>query len=296
MSDEVKETKKCFIISAIGEPNSDHRKHFLWLMAHIIKPALSKFPEYEHLSSFDIQTPGIISAQIVGRLLDDDLVIADMTFLNANVFYEMGIRHHRAKPIIHMMRKNPDYKIPFDVSQYRTIEYDMDYPADLELASLQLANQIEETGKPGYRVSNPVTQTRDNLEIVSNGTDVDRALLKRIEDVESSILSLKRLSGRYFPRRGSGEIRLLDPSQPQLAGLTGNVVEARVDFRNLTYAQFKKLIRDYIGSNSLNHPLLGWNDEKNQGIIKVGAGWDAEKLAQLMQVLQIEDELGGSPE
>jgi len=45
--------------------------------------------------------------------LDADLVIADMSLLNANAFYEIGLRHMERKPIIHMFRSGE--VIPFDV-------------------------------------------------------------------------------------------------------------------------------------------------------------------------------------
>ncbi len=66
--------------------------------------------------------PGIISRQIVSHLLDADLVIADLTGRNPNVFYELAIRHATGKPFIQLITKGE--VIPFDVDHQRTILFD----------------------------------------------------------------------------------------------------------------------------------------------------------------------------
>src|SRR4051812_16257442 len=41
----------------------------------------------------DLSAPGVISEQYLRRLFEASVVIADVTMPNANVFYELGIRH-----------------------------------------------------------------------------------------------------------------------------------------------------------------------------------------------------------
>ncbi len=67
-----------------------------------------------------------LDSQIIIRLLDCDLVIADLSSLNPNVFYEIGIRHMIQKPIIHMYLEGT--KIPFDVAPYRAIRFKLSHP------------------------------------------------------------------------------------------------------------------------------------------------------------------------
>jgi hypothetical protein len=59
----------------------------------------------------------MIDSQIITSLLDAELVIADLSFLNPNAFYEIGIRHMVQKPIIHMFIEGTD--LPFDVKPFR---------------------------------------------------------------------------------------------------------------------------------------------------------------------------------
>lgn len=63
-------------------------------------------------------------------LNDYELVIADLTGHNPNVFFEIGYRTKSQKPIIHLKRK--DETIPFDISAIRTFEYDL---TDLDMVT-----------------------------------------------------------------------------------------------------------------------------------------------------------------
>jgi hypothetical protein len=58
--------------------------------------------------------PGMITNQIIQQLLTCDLVVADLAGSNANVFYELAIRHAARKPSIHLFL--PQQKIPFDLA------------------------------------------------------------------------------------------------------------------------------------------------------------------------------------
>src|SRR5688572_26162800 len=111
-SNEVKRT--CFVIGPIGENGSAIRTHADWLLHGIIEPVFAEhFPEVQLERADKIALPGMIDSQVINRLLDSDLVVADMSLLNANAFYEMGIRHMAQKPIIHMFLQGSE--IPFDV-------------------------------------------------------------------------------------------------------------------------------------------------------------------------------------
>ena len=58
------------------------------------------------------------------------MVITDLTGHNPNVFFEIGYRTAKNKPIIHLKRKGEE--IPFDVSTIRTFEYDL---TDLDIVA-----------------------------------------------------------------------------------------------------------------------------------------------------------------
>ena len=97
------ESKNCFVICPIGDKNSPTRDWSDLIFECIIKPVTEK-KGYKTFRASDLAEPGIITSQIVQNLIDSDLVIADLTFGNPNVFYELAIRHFTKKPCIHMIK------------------------------------------------------------------------------------------------------------------------------------------------------------------------------------------------
>ncbi len=64
---------------------------------------------------------GDILADIVGSLQSSDLICADLTGLNPNVMYELGIRHGFTKKTLLFTQDRSE--LPFDLSKYYCIEY-----------------------------------------------------------------------------------------------------------------------------------------------------------------------------
>ena len=76
--------------------------------------------EFSHAGEEDNQQN--ILADIIQPIYDADVVIADLTGLNANVMYELGIAHSFNKKTIIITRDDMS-SLPFDLKQYRTKGY-----------------------------------------------------------------------------------------------------------------------------------------------------------------------------
>jgi hypothetical protein len=66
--------------------------------------------------------PGLIIQDITRTIHEAKIVIAEISPINANVFYEVGFAHALNKPTILIAEK--DTKLPFDVSPFRTLFYE----------------------------------------------------------------------------------------------------------------------------------------------------------------------------
>lgn len=121
--------RRCFVVSPIGDAGTDIRKNADQLYQHIIKPVCEKCG-FNAQRVDELNTSGSITQEILEALNDYELVIADLTGHNPNVFFEIGYRTKSQKPIIHLKRKNEI--IPFDVSTIRTFEYDL---TDLDMVT-----------------------------------------------------------------------------------------------------------------------------------------------------------------
>lgn len=111
----------CFYITPIGDEDSEHRKHSDLFLSSLIEPALSGFG-LEVVRADMIGQPGMITSQILEHILRARLVIADLSYHNPNVFYEMALRHAIKLPIVQICRKTD--RLPFDVNQVRMITID----------------------------------------------------------------------------------------------------------------------------------------------------------------------------
>jgi hypothetical protein len=140
--------KLCFVVGPIGPVGSPTRVHADWLLQGTIQPVFeATFSDFSVERADKIALPGMIDSQVIVRLLDAELVIADMSLANVNAFYEMGIRHMAQKPIIHMYLEGSE--IPFDVKLYRAIPFSITHPDHLRTAQDNLRNAITEAVAQG---------------------------------------------------------------------------------------------------------------------------------------------------
>jgi hypothetical protein len=185
--------KLCFVIGPIGDPRTPERSHADWLFEGIIKPV---FAEHFHdkfevpIRADQIVAPGSINTQVITRLLEVPLVIADLSLHNANAFYELAIRHMVRLPTIHIIHK--DSKLPFDVAAFRAITFSRDDYLELETARANLKSTVEEVLKPGFTVENPITHARGVINLDQHASSEQRVFLDRLEALERQMQKLDR--------------------------------------------------------------------------------------------------------
>ncbi len=115
--------KNCFVIMPIKTEGSEEHSHFKGLYDVILKPTVTSLG-FEVLRSDEVQRSGAITKDIILRLAEADLVIVDITDLNPNVFYEMGVRHSlRSQGTVMLVDELRTSDIPFDLSAYRVIKF-----------------------------------------------------------------------------------------------------------------------------------------------------------------------------
>ncbi|MDR3669026.1 MAG: hypothetical protein P4L35_19525 [Ignavibacteriaceae bacterium] len=151
MKKETDKVKSCFIISPFGLDGSETRRKADGLIKAVIKPVLLEL-NFEVISSLDISTPGSITNQVIEHLLNDDLVVANLSGLNANVMYELAVRHSKRLPVVTLNEKTTT--LPFDISQERTLFYDDDMQGVIALQPL-LKNAVTAAMKD-TEIDNPV--------------------------------------------------------------------------------------------------------------------------------------------
>jgi hypothetical protein len=150
--------KICFYISPIGEEGSEPRRHSDFLMEYIIKPAVKEFG-LTVIRADQMGKPGMIGKQVIEHILKSRLVIADLSFHNPNVFYELCLRHATRLPTVQVI-KTAD-KIPFDLNQYTTIQIETRDPYTLvpkiQTYIAEAANQVRRAMQDEDSGDNPIS-------------------------------------------------------------------------------------------------------------------------------------------
>jgi hypothetical protein len=150
----------------------------------LIDPALKQL-EIEGRTTGEIARSGNIRTDMFERLLLADIVVADMSIHNANVFYELGVRHALRDKHTFLIRCKGVPDVPFDLKTDRYLEYDKDKPGD---ALESLVKGLQDTMNSSLRDS-PVFQLlpaldppkREKLLLVPSdyGEEVERALKEK---------------------------------------------------------------------------------------------------------------------
>lgn len=192
------ETKRCFVISPIGMNGSDIRKRADQVLKHILKPAAEECG-FTAIRADELSEPGMITDQVIQHIIDDPLVIADLSGLNPNVFYELAIRHAIRKPLVQIVQKGE--RIPFDVAGMRTITVDHTDLDSVEDAKMEIIKQITAiVKKKTGEIESPISVSLELQALRHSEKPEDRSyaeLLAAMSDlrseVSSSFVNIKKL-------------------------------------------------------------------------------------------------------
>jgi hypothetical protein len=118
---------RCFVAMPITTPKPyadqlDDTEHFLHVLNSLFEPALVK-AGYEAVPPISSGSE-LIHASIIKNLEECELVLCDISALNPNVFFELGIRTALNKPVV-IVRDSLTRAIPFDTASINTHTYDV---------------------------------------------------------------------------------------------------------------------------------------------------------------------------
>jgi len=148
----------CFYVTPIGHMASEERLHSDLFLGSLVEPAVQEFGLIV-VRADQIGKPGMITAQVIEHLAKARLVIADLSFHNPNVFYEVALRHARRLPVVQITRASDP--LPFDLDQFRTVQIDTTtiytLVPRLESYRAEIANHIRRSLSETSDVDNPLT-------------------------------------------------------------------------------------------------------------------------------------------
>lgn len=171
-----------------------------------------------------IYEPGMITTDIIDRLSEVDLVIADLTTTNFNVAYELAIRHSVRKPVIQISHSYGE--LPFDIQGIRTITFVYGNAKSMISCREEISKYIEFIEANPSKVDSPVTQATV-LQAIKQGDEPNKEFLlqlqSQIETLSAKVDDIKAYQ-TFRPKvlqpgeapRFSGQNVTLDPATIKL--------------------------------------------------------------------------------
>jgi len=194
-------TKTCFVVGPIGDADSEIRQRADALLTYIIKEVLEASPFGMHVERADeMAKPGLITNQVIERVVNADLVVADLAGPNANVLYELALRHVSRRPVVHMLPIGQ--ALPFDVAPQRSIIYDTKDIATAGLAKKELRKHAEAVMANPETADNPISAALLSLDLMKSHGTTEQLLgriLKEVAEVRESVFSAQLASAPRVP-------------------------------------------------------------------------------------------------
>lgn len=184
--------KPCLVIAPIGDPGTDIRRRSDDVLELVIRPALEPLG-YAPQRADEISEPGNITSQVIQRLIDDPLVVADLTGRNPNVFYELAVRHATKRPLIQLIQRGES--IPFDVAVMRTISVDLTARGAQEAVAAIKDQEKAIQAKGNNSWTNPISGAIDLQKLFQSERTEDRsiaAILEGISELKSLIWETRK--------------------------------------------------------------------------------------------------------
>lgn len=176
----------CFVLMPFGKKSDAAGSviNFDAVYQQLIAPSISE-AGMEPLRADEEMTGGIIHKPMFERLILCEYAVADLTTANANVFYELGVRHAvRPWSTVPVFSKGGS-QLPFDVAPLRAMPYTLDgdgTPGDPEKDKKLLVERLQEARRQAAdepATDSPVYQLIEGFPGVEHAkTDVFRAQVR----------------------------------------------------------------------------------------------------------------------
>ncbi len=216
----------CFVLMPFGrKPNADGAVvDFDAVYERLIRPAIDT-AGLQPLRADEEMTGGIIHKPMFERLMLCEYAVADLTTANANVFYELGVRH-AVRPRSTVLLFAEGGRLPFDVAPMRAIPYRLatdGTPANARSDSGLLAARLRAARAPDR--DSPVFQLVDwtpGTEVAHSKTDSFRERAEYSARVKEELAAARQggAGGGGAPERLREIERRLQPIADCEAGVT----------------------------------------------------------------------------
>jgi hypothetical protein len=288
----------CFVDMPFGKKSdlaSGVEVDFDHIYESAIKPAITGC-KLEPVRGDQERTGGIVHAPMFGRLLLSEYVVADLTLSNANVFYELGIRH-TARPFTTVPIFATIHSLPFDVSLVRAIPYSLDKGklTDEAAAKLRadLGKRLEDAKRGAASTDSPLFQLIakfPKIDLPHEVTEIFQDFVRHSEEFRNQLADARALPSN------EGRLKALKSIEDSLGDVQAAQSEILVDLM-LSYrdvSAWDDMIRLSDGFHEGLKSNVLVRQQRGLALNRRNRPGDRDKAEQILKT--IEKEKGPDPE
>jgi len=273
----------CFVLMPFGQkPDAvGVTVDFDAVYRDLITPAIEE-AGMEPLRADEEMTGGIIHKPMFERLILCEYAVGDLTTANANVFYELGVRH-AVRPWSTVLLYAGSSRLPFDVAPLRALPYKLSsfgLPEDLIKSRAELVKRLKEAHdsvtESGAATDSPIYQLVEGFpEIDHAKTDVFRDRVRYSAEIKARLAKARK--------QGADAIRGIEKEiEPVAEQESGVVVDLFLSYRAV------KAWEDMVAlARKMSAPLAATVMVQEQlalALNRTGQGEEAERV--LLAVLE----------
>ncbi len=219
----------CFVLMPFGKKRGSSRAviDFDEVYSSLIVPAIQA-ANLQPLRADEELVGGIIHKPMFERLILCEFAVADLTTANANVFYELGVRHG-LRPYSTVLIFAKGSRLPFDIKPLRGLPYELKdgKPDNIAETVKLLTERLKEARK--LKTDSPVFQLVADLnppDISRLKTDVFRDIVEYSAKIKNK-LALAR-------KQGVDKIRTIEAELGDISNVeSGVVVDLFLSYREI---------------------------------------------------------------
>lgn len=185
----------------------------------LIKPSVEA-AGLEPLRADEEMAGGIIHKPMFERLVLCEYAVADLTTANANVFYELGLRHAVRPWATQLMFAEGLGQLPFDVAMLRALPYKLGAdgkPTDVKASFDALTHRLQEARQAN--TDSPVFQLLDGFsapDIQHLKTDVFRDRVRYSDEIKTKLATARKV--------GRNAVQLVEQTLGDISHVEAGVV------------------------------------------------------------------------
>jgi tetratricopeptide (TPR) repeat protein len=279
----------CFVLMPFGRKQDAAGKwiEFDAVYRDLIAPAIADAC-LEAVRADQEELGGIIHKPMFERIVLCRYAVADLTAANANVAYELGVRHG-IRPYSTVLLFAEGSRLPFDLQDLRCIPYSLDEngrPANVEMVRNKIAEALR--AAQAANTDSPVYQLVDGLpapDLAHVKTDVFRSSVSYNNDQKERLAQARK--------RKDGAVEELNKVESQLGDIAaaeaGVVIDLFLSYRAVK--AWKEMIRL---QRLMSRPLQGSVMVQEQLALALNRDGQAEQAEHVL--LQLIEQRGPSSE